>query len=382
MDPLRFVSSEFGRVARRPGDKWAFYYYQPERVPRELTLSPATVFALSRADGALGRLSGVGRLLREPSILVRPYLKREALASSRIEGTVASLSEVLQAEANDEPSEDEDIKEVLNYQKALYHGIDLLDRLPISIRLVREIHSVLLTGVRGQEKLPGEFRTSPVWIGSATDSPETAAFVPPIPEELGGLLADWETFVNEADRLPVLVRCGLMHYQFETIHPFLDGNGRVGRLLIILMLLEQKVLSQPLLYVSAYLEANRREYYERLQAVREEGRIEEWLQFFFTAVERQATDADNRADRLVQLRERYREELRGSKSRAAEVVELLFDNPFITVRRVERELRVTNQGARNLIGSLQGRGWLSRLGEVGRARRVYWVCDEVFEAIE
>lgn len=381
MDPQRFTSEEFGSVGKKPGDRWAFYHYQPKPMPYELTLSPATVMALSEADSALGRLSGVGRLLKDPSILVHPYLKREALASTRIEGTMASLTDVLRAEANEEPTDDEDVQEVLNYQTALYHGMGLLKRLPISVRLVREVHKVLLTGVRGQEKRPGDFRTSPVWIGSATDSPDTAAFVPPLPDDLGDLLADWERFVNEARQLPPLVRCALMHYQFETIHPFLDGNGRVGRLLIILMLLEEGLLSQPILYVSAYMETNRREYYERLQAVREEGSIQEWLQFFLTAVKRQAVDADNRAARLVHLRERYREQLSGVRNRSPEVVELLFSNPFITVRRVERALRMTNQGARNLIDSLERRGWLTRVGRIGPTGRIFWVCYEILETI-
>jgi len=173
-----------------------------------------------------------------------------------------------------------------------------------------------------------------------------------------------------------------MHYQFETIHPFLDGNGRVGRLLIILMLIEQKLISEPLLYVSPYMEERRPEYYERLQAVREHGRMQEWLQFFLTAVEYQARDAEMRALKLVDLRERYRNDLKAVKSRSIEVVELLFSNPFLTVRRVERALGITNQGARNLIESLETRGWLQRLAPVGRGGRIYWVGREVYDIIE
>jgi Fic family protein len=315
-------------------------------------------------------------------MLIQPYLTKEALASSRIEGTVASLSDVLQAEANDEPTDDEDVKEVLNYQRALISGIASLDALPLGIRLTRELHQILLTGVRGMEKLPGELRTSPVWIGSATDSPDTAAFVPPLPKDVPNALADWERFINEPPKLPLLIRCALMHYQFETVHPFLDGNGRIGRLLVILMLLENKALSQPLLYVSPYMEARRREYYESLQAVREQGHMQQWLQFFLTAVEYQATDAENRALKLVDLRERYRQELKGVKSRAIEVAEMLFSNPFLTVRRVEKALGVTNQGARNLIESLEARGWITREPRPGRGGRIYWVGTEVYRIIE
>jgi Fic family protein len=382
MDPGKFTSQTFGSVTKRPGDKWAFWYYMPKPIPRDLSLEPATVLALSAADSAVGRLSGVGRLLTEPRMLIQPYVTREALASSRIEGTVVSLSDVLQAEANDEPTDDEDVKEVLNYERALTSGIARLDALPLGIRLTRELHKILLTGVRGTEKMPGELRTSPVWIGSATDSPDTAAFVPPLPEDVPAILADWEKFLNEAPTLPLLVRCALMHYQFETIHPFLDGNGRLGRLLVILMLLENKALSEPLLYVSPYMEARRREYYESLQAVREQGNIQQWLQFFLTAVERQASDAESRALKLVDLRERYRQELKGVKSRAIEVAEMLFTNPFLTVRRVERALQITNQGARNLIESLEARGWITRDSRPGRGGRIYWVGTEVFHIIE
>ena len=382
MDPDKFTSRAYGSVTKRPGDKWAFWYYMPKPIPRDLSLEPATVLALSAADSAVGRLSGVGRLLKEPRMLIQPYVTREALASSRIEGTVASLSDVLQAEANDEPTDDEDVKEVLNYERALISGIARLDSLPLGIRLTRELHKILLTGVRGMEKMPGELRTSPVWIGSATDSPDTAAFVPPLPEDVPAILADWEKFLNEPPTLPLLVRCALMHYQFETIHPFLDGNGRLGRLLVILMLLGNNALSEPLLYVSPYMEARRREYYESLQAVREQGHIQQWLQFFLTAVERQASDAESRALKLVDLRERYRQELKGVKSRAIEVAEMLFTNPFLTVRRVERALQVTNQGARNLIESLEARGWITRDSRPGRGGRIYWVGTEVFQIIE
>jgi Fic family protein len=382
MDPDRFPSQDFGTVEKKPGDKWAFWYYRPKYLPREISLSSETVYSLSRADAALGRLSGIGRLLETPEILVQPYLTREALASSRIEGTVASLSDVFQANANEEPSGDEDVKEVQNYQRALYYGIEQLQKLPLGVRLAKGIHEVLLKDVRGQEKLPGELRESPVWIGSATDSPETAAFVPPLSEELGDFLADWERFINDRPRIPLLVRCALMHYQFETIHPSLDGNGRIGRLLIILMLLEEKAIPHPLLYVSAYMESHRQQYYERLQGVRERGEIQEWLQFFLTAVEHQARDAESRAEKLVKLEEGYRRELRGTKSRAAEVVGLLFRNPFLTVRRVERALGVTNQGARNLIESLEKRGWLTRVDPTWSSGRFYWVGLEIFSIIQ
>lgn len=381
MDPEKFVSQEFGEVTKQPGEKWAFWYFRPRSAPRQMALDMDTILLLSSADAALGRLSGIGRLLPDPGVIVRPYLTREALASSRIEGTQASLSDVLQAEIGEESTESEDIQEVLNYQHALSRGIELLESLPISLRLLKEVHKTLLTGVRGQEKMPGEFRSSPVWIGGVDASPSTATFVPPIPGDMEDALADWERFVNEPSRLPLLIKCALMHYQFETIHPFLDGNGRIGRLLIILMLLEQQALPVPLLYVSAYMEENRREYYERLQAVRERGEIQEWLQYFLRAVRSQAEEAATRIGQLVDLREQYRVELKGAKSRAGEVMELFFSNPFVTVKRVERQLSVTNQGARNLIEALEGKGWLRKIGPIGRGGRIYWLCDGVYRII-
>jgi Fic family protein len=340
---------------------------------------PATVLALSEADAALGHLQGVGHLLRDPELLLGPYITREAVSSSRIEGTETSLGDVLRAEASDGASTSEDIAEVERYVAATRMGLDLIATLPITQRVVRDVHAVLLSGVRGADRLPGEFRRTPVWIGSTTDSPDTATFVPPLPELIGDLFYDWEKFINEPSNLPVLIRCGLMHYQFETIHPFLDGNGRIGRLLVGLLLIQEKRLATPLLYLSGYLETHRRDYYDRLQAVRERGEIQQWLQFFLTAVKRQSDDAADRASRLVELRERYTSETTKARSRISELIELLFHNPFVTVSRVERALKMTNQGARNLIRDAEQRGWLQDLGASGRGGKTYWVAQDIWD---
>ena len=385
MDPTDFADTPFGRAARTPGDRWAFWYFDPAPIPRGLTLDPPTVLALSEADAALGHLQGLGHLIEDPQLLIGPYVTREALASTRIEGTQASLAEVLQAKAQSDegrPHADDDVAEVEAYIRATYRGLELIETLPISQRLVLDVHRVLLTGVRGQERRPGELRRSPVWVGSPTDNPDTAAFVPPLPERLGDLMADWERYVNEPIPIPPLIRCALMHYQFETIHPFLDGNGRIGRLLIGLLLHQQGRLTTPLLYLSGYLETHRREYYDRLQAVRERGEIQQWLQFFLTAVQRQAEDGVDRAGRLVQLRQEYALQAAGSRSRVGELVPLLFTNPFLTVRRVERELGITNQGARNLVRDAEARGWVRGLSLTGQGRRHYWVAAQVFSIIE
>jgi Fic family protein len=377
MRPEDFNAPQIGRVKRGLG-QWGFWYFHPEPIPRALELAAETVMALSNADTALGRLAGAGRLLRDPHLLVRPYVAREALASSRIEGTQASLSDVFQAAAAGGSAPDSNVREVENYILAMETGLQLLENLPISNRVLRTIHATLLQDVRGRERRPGEFRDSPVWIGSPTDSPENATYVPPLPGEMHEALGDWERFANEGPKMPLLVQCALLHYQFETIHPFLDGNGRLGRLLIVFFLLQQRRLPAPLLYISPYLEEHRAEYYDRLQAVRERGELQEWIQFFLTAVAAQAEDAVTRAEQLIDLRERYRSELTGSRSRAVEVVDLIMENPIISSLTIRQRLQVTNQGAHNLIMQLERRGLIERLGRFGRGGRNFWLAREVF----
>jgi Fic family protein len=383
VDPKNFVSKEFGESLRRPGDRWAFWYFHPFSIPRELSLDPETIYSLSDADSSLGHLQGLGWLLKDPDLLVGPYLTREALASSRIEGTEASLSDVLQAEIGGaEQQRGDDVDEVTRFLAATRLGLHLLNDLPLTERLIKQVHRELMTGVRGQEKLPGEFRRTPVWIGSPTDSPDTAKYVPPLPEEITEIFSDWERFVNEPSRLPVLVRCALMHYQFETIHPFLDGNGRIGRLLIGLMLINERRLTMPLLYISGYLETHRREYYDRLEAVREEGDIQSYLQFFLTAVSRSAEDAVVRAGKLVELRENYINAASGARSRVGSLIDLIFTNPFLTVARVQKALNVSDQGARNLLADAEGREWIREYGSFGRGGRRYWLAQKIFDIVD
>jgi Fic family protein len=378
VDPTRFVAPSLGKVVKTPGP-YGFFTYLPAPLPRKMTLSSSSVLVLSEADRALGRLAGAGRLLPNPHLLVDPYVAREALSSSRIEGTQASLSDVFDATALGAAKGQ--VREVTNYIAALNQGLRLLSELPLSMRLVKQIHAVLLSDVRGQERNPGEIRTSPNWIGSPDGRPETATFVPPPVDQMTDALTDWERFIHEDLPIPPLVKCALLHYQFETIHPFLDGNGRLGRLLIVFFLVERALLPQPLLYVSSFLEAHRSEYYERLQLVREEGQLEEWLQFFLRAVAVQARDSARLVDRLADLRETYRRTTGQSRSRAPEVVELLFANPIITVRHVTNRLHITQQGAANLIRRLEGAGLLKEYGRVpGRAMR--WVAQEILDILE
>jgi Fic family protein len=344
-----------------------------------LPLNERTVALLSDADRAIGRLAGAGRLLPNPHLLVNAYVRREAVASSRIEGTQATLSEVFEAEsAGRVPSED--IQEVANYIKAMQQGLQRLGALPISRRLLEEIHAVLLADVRGYERSPGETRRSPNWIGSPDNSPTTAIFVPPPYEDMEAGLADWERFVHEDMRMPPLIRCALLHYQFETLHPFLDGNGRLGRLLIIFFLISQGHLPSPLLYVSTYFEEHKGEYYDRLQAVRERAEIDEWLQFFLGAVTTQANDAVWRAEELIDRREDYRRRLHGSRSRAHELVDQLFENPFITTAMARKQLDITAQGATNLLRQLEQLGIVEPAPRVA-GRSLRWVARDVYETL-
>ena len=383
MDAEAYADSPFGAPTRRPGDRWAFTYYLPRPLPRRVDLTDEVVLALSEADAALGVLSGLGRLIEEPEVLLGPLLTREALASSKIEGTNATLSEVLRAEATlGGPRPSDDVAEVERYLAATRQGIGLIEDLPFTQRLIRALHATLMDGVRGEEKLPGELRRTPVWVGAAGATPEDATFVPPLPEHLLDLLADWERFVNEPSPIPVLVRCALMHYQFETIHPFLDGNGRIGRLLVGLLLLSEGRLSKPLLYLSGYLEAHRDEYYARLQGVRERGDVTGYLLFFLRAVAHQSEDAVARASSLVALRERHYAQSRLDRSRVSGLVPLIFTTPFLSVRRVERALGVTTQGARNLLVRAESYGWLEPMGTVGRGGAAVWVAHDVLSVIE
>lgn len=375
MRPDQIASSGFGEL--RHDEDGDFWWFDPDPMLRELRLDPETQLALSDADAALGRLSGVGGMLQEPRLLMRPYAAREALASARIEGTQASLTQVFQAQASQVSAQGE-VEEVAAHITALERGLELaVDH--VDVRLLCKVHAMLMKEVQGKE--PGRQRSAPVWLGSPTARPETAVFVPPIGKALERALDDWEHFLLTPPRMPVLIRAALLHYQLLTIHPFLDGNGRVGRMFVLLFLRNENRVSVPLLYVSPYFAARRREYYDRLQAVRERGEIQQWLQFFLTAVAAQAEDGVLRARRLLDLRESYRAELSGSRSRATDVVETLFTNPVITTALIRENLAITGQGALNLIRSLESRGWLSPIGTSGRGGAKLWLANQIYTII-
>ncbi|WP_319449414.1 MULTISPECIES: Fic family protein [unclassified Mycobacterium] len=381
MDATKFVAPDWGRAVSTGGSA-AYHAFVPASLPRKLTLKPDTIMLLSDADAALGRLAGSGRLLPDPHLLVNAYITREAVASSRIEGTQASVTEIFDAAVTDK-SPRADVQEVRNYIRALEHGVSRLgDGFPISLRLIREMHDLLLTGVRGHERTPGHFRQSQNWISSPDNRPSTARFVPPTVEEMWKALDDWEKYLHdEQPKLPLLIRCALLHYQFETIHPFLDGNGRLGRLFIVLYLVTTSRLPTPLLYISSYFDQRKGEYYDRLQFVRERGEIDQWLDFFLAGVAVQAADAINRAEELADLREQYRLRLQGSRSRAIEVVDLLFANPVLTVKAVQRRLGMSQPGATNLLRTLATADIVTEVGE-GPGTRHRWFGDDILRVLD
>jgi Fic family protein len=381
MDRKDFKSADAGRVVRTPQ---GYYAFVPAALPPQLDYDETLVRLLSEADGAISELAGLGRHLPNPRLLIAPYVRREAVLSSRIEGTRASLADVLMDElagvdADSSRAANSDVHEVRNYVVALEHGVRRLSALPLSLRLVREVHQRLMRGVRGHHATPGEFRRSQNWIGPRGSDLESADYVPPPPDALAAVLGEWERFLHVRGKLPDLVQCALMHEQFEAIHPFLDGNGRVGRLLITLFLVERKRLPQPLLYLSAFLEAHRADYYDLLQRCRTDGDWIPWVRFFLTGVKETASEAVERAGRLMDLREQWRRRLRDS-AKALVLLDELFENPYLTVVRAQTVLGVSNPTARQLVVRMQKAKLLTEV--TGRAWGRLYLARPLLRAIE
>ena len=361
-----------GRYLRQPTGYRAFI---PAPLPPNppLDLSGALRDKLSAADYALGRLDGAVLTLPNPDWFVFMYVRKEAVLSSQIEGTQSSLQNLLAAEAQlFDPDTPKDVNEVVNYVRAMSYGLKRLADLPVSVRLIREIHTELLRGVRGGCLQPGELRTSQNWIGPSGCTLANAAFVPPPPHEVPQALSDLERFLHD-DSLPPLVQVGLAHAQFETIHPFLDGNGRIGRLLITFLLTEKRLLAQPVLYLSHYFKQHRSEYYERLQAVRDTGDWEDWLIFFLSGVAEVSQQATYTAAAILRMREDYRARITERLGRAAangqRVMDRLFDNPIITVATVREWLGLTSTGANQIVSRLENIGLLREITGYARNRR-------------
>jgi Fic family protein len=367
-----------------PGQKvsqGAYSAFVPAPLPPKFDWTPRLVRVLSDADRLIGKLAGEGGRLPNPHVLMRPFVRREAVLSSKIEGTQATLGELLAAEAGAAVDRSpEDLREVGNYVVALEHGIAQLNKLPLCVRVIRELHGKLMEGVRGEQATPGRFRKIQNWIGRPGSTPATATFVPPPPDEVEPCLAKWERFLHESD-LPPLVIIALAHYQFEAIHPFLDGNGRVGRLLITLFLIERRILPTPLLYLSAFFEASRRDYYDGLRGVSENGAWLDWLEYFLLGVARMSEDALSRATRINEKLVDWQKKVAGdSTNMPLRTVELLVSNPFITAKGAAGKLKVAFTTAQRAIERLERLKIVQQTGDAKRDR--VWCAKELLDILE
>lgn len=355
--------TQTGTYVRQPGGYAAFV---PSPLPPKLKIGPKLQALQSKADIAVGRLDGIVDIVPALDLFVFMYERREAVFSSQIEGTHASLMDVLEYEAQIEKIVARiDVREILNYIDAMRYGLRRLTELPLSLRLLREIHGILMKSVRGGEphKTPGEFRRSQNWIGGG--SPVSARFVPPPPDRLMECLGPFEDFMHDDSGVPPLIQVGLMHAQFETIHPFLDGNGRMGRLLITLWLVERRILRAPLLYLAQFFKQHTEEYLARLNAIRIDGAWEEWLEFFLDGVAQVATEATAQARAIVALRDADRDkvtrQLGRRISKGLALLDYLYQLPVVETKRVEEALKVTQPTASSLIARLVEIGILEEI---------------------
>ena len=366
------MASASTRAGRYVKQRTGYAAFIPASLPPDppIALDGALHGLLSRADQAVGRLDGVIQTVPNPDFFVYMYVRREAVLSSQIEGTQSTLEDLLAVELEPRPAWrnlPQDVEEVVRYVHAMNYGLGRLSDLPLSLRLITEIHRELLTGVRGSHRVPGEFRRSQNWIGPENATLAEATFVPPPVHEMKQALDNFERFLHEQE-LPALIHAGLAHAQFETIHPFLDGNGRVGRLLITFLLVYRGALHRPLLYLSVYLKRHRAEYYDRLMAIRNSGNWESWLRFFLTGVAQTAEEATATARAILDLREEHRRLIqeRTAGINGLRVLDLLFERPLVHVNLVKDSLGIAFVTANKLVEQLEGLGILEEI--TGRRR--------------
>jgi len=343
-----------GKYINQLKDELQYKAFVPNLLPFEIESDNELQSLLSKADLALGRLDGIAETLPDVDFFILMYIRKEATLSSQVEGTQATFADVLKAEAKVEDLEiHKDVDEILNYIKAMNYGLERLKSFPLSLRLIKEIHKILLEGVRGEGREPGEFRKSQNWIGGTTI--QKASFVPAPPQEIMTLLDNFEKFLHDKSLMPVLLKTGLLHAQFENIHPFLDGNGRIGRLLITFYLCQQKTLDRPLLYLSDFFKRYRQEYYDRLNAFHEKDDIEGWLKFFFEGVAVTAEQAVETSKKILKLREEGLKKILSlgrSTPKATLVFNSLFHTPLATIRDIEKMTGLKNPNALALVNKL------------------------------
>ena len=358
-------STRAGRYVTHPARYRAF-------IPAPLPPDPSIAWdeelqnLLSKADRALGRLDGVAAVLPNPDLFVAMYVRKEAVLSSQIEGTRATLLDILDYETTGVLVKDVD--EVVNYIRAMNKGLERLTTLPLSLRLIREIHAELLKGVRGEHRAPGEFRTTQNWIGPPGSTIDNATFIPPPPHEMQAALGDLEKYIHKDDKLPALVKNALIHAQFESIHPFLDGNGRVGRLLITFILVHDNILKRPLLYLSYYFKRNRGEYYDRLNNIRNKGDWEGWIKFFLKGVYEVSNQAAETAQRIIALQEQDRARLADIPN-GLKLIDQLFFNPLITINEIRRLTGISHATAGRLVKQMMQLDILEEITGYARNRK-------------
>jgi Fic family protein len=389
MDSNCFKSGFPGKLLQARLDGIAYWAFDPHPLPPELLFSIPLINTLSQADRSLGELSGLGRTMPNPHLLIKPFVRREAILSSRIEGTETGILDLYAYEAGQSalpgfpaPSSREDTIEVMNYIKGLEYGRNRIKEIPICLRLMRELHEQLLQGVRGNDKTPGEFRKYQNWIGSSGTPIKKARFVPPPIPEMQRALHELEIYIHSDCQLPPLVRIALIHYQFEAIHPFLDGNGRVGRLLISLLMEAWNLLPAPLLYLSAFFEKQKQQYYDLLLAVSTQGAWNEWISFFLHGIIEQSNDAIYRAKQLQELQNQWRERMikARSSSLAVKLTDRLFEFPILTIPRAEEILGVTYRSAKQTIEKLVQSGILSQIGNTTYNK--LYIAQDIFRIIQ
>lgn len=388
MDISAFGENRPGQVLKQGTGVAAFWAFVPHPLPPDIGFDRSLVRVLSDATQALGELGGLARNLANPYLFIGPFVSREAVASSRIEGTEADVEDLYAYEAGqrllpgmEARAPESDVREVRNYVTALNYGLKRLETLPVSLRLIGEVHRRLLRRVRGDKRAPGEFRRSQNWIGPPGCTLSEATYVPPPVPEMKDALGAWEKYLHAEDDYPALVRLAFIHYQFEAIHPFIDGNGRIGRLLLSLLTVNWGLLPHPLLYLSSYFERHRDAYYDLLLAVTTHGAWPEWVAFFLRGVAEQSEDAVTRTRRLQDLQAEWRRRVTTARTSAnlLNLLDHLFATPIVTIPRAQKVLGITYQAAKRHVDRLVGNGILKQISE-GSYDKTY-IAPEIMDII-
>lgn len=380
MNPENFKNSNAGRCVRSIGNH-PYWTYVPNPLPPKIGLDWELTNLLSEADSKLGKLSGAGQLLPNPHLLISPFIRREAVMSSRIENTQSGLEELFLFEADNQSVRTPDLQEIANYVSALEYGIKRLQDLPVSSRLICEIHGILMKGVRGEHATPGLMRDRQNWIGPPGCTLVDATYIPPSISDMQVCFSDLEKYIHSKPKEPILIQTALVHYQFEAIHPFADGNGRVGRLLITFMLIEKGLLSQPILYLSDFFERYRETYYELLLSVSQKGDWRGWLMFFLRGILQQSEDALSTIQKLLALKDEYEEIAREPKVPKAvnPLIDYLFGKPVISISELVKAWESSFPTVQRGVDYLIEKGKLREI--TGRQRNRLFVADEILNVI-